>query len=104
MNAHTSDPATAPSNGFGRRVLRTVAMGIAIALQAVLLVPFTVASGLLAPLWAVIVLYLLWLVAAGTLWVVARHQPLAAPLVPLANGSLLFGLLVFGESVLGWTA
>lgn len=104
MNAHTSEPTTAPNEGSGRRTLRTAAVGIAIVLHAVLLVPFTVASGLLAPLYAIIALYLLWLLAAGTLWVVARRRPLAAPLVPLVYGALLFGLITFGEATLGWTA
>ena len=104
MNARTSGPATVPANGSGRHALRIVAIVVAVVLQAVVLVPFTVASGLLAPLWAVVVLYVLWLGSAATLFVTARRQPLAAPLIPMVNAGLLFGILGLGETVLGWTA
>jgi hypothetical protein len=104
MNSRSSGAAPAPTRGSGARPLRLVAVGSAIALQAVVLVPFTVGSGLLAPLWAVVVLYLLWGASAVALWFTARRRPLAAPLVPLVNAALLFGLVSFGEAVLGWTA
>lgn len=103
MNAHVSGTAPAPSGGSGRHPLNVIAVAVAVALQAVVLVPFTVASGLVAPWPAIALLYVLWLGMAGALWVVARRRPLAAPLVPLVNAGLLFGLITFGESVLGWT-
>lgn len=49
---------------------------------------FTAASGLLAPLWAVVVLGGLWLVATVVLVRTARRRPLGAPLVPVAYGLL----------------
>lgn len=103
MNAHASGTAPVPGGGTGPHPLHVVAVASAVVLQAVVLVPFTVASGLVAPWPAIALLYALWLAMAVALWVVARRRPLAAPLVPLANAGLLFGLITFGETVLGWT-
>ena len=103
MNAHASGTAPASSGGSGHHPLKVIAVASAVVLHAVVLVPFTVASGLVAPWPAIALLYVLWLVMAGALWVVARRQPLAAPLVPLVNAGLLFCLITFGETVLGWT-
>jgi hypothetical protein len=102
MNARTADTSAAPPAGPDRRNLRVVAVTVAVALHVVVLVPFTVGSGLVAPWPAIAGAYLLWLAMAGLLWGVARRRPLAAPLVPLANAGLLFALITFGESVLGW--
>ena len=104
MNAYVSGTTPAPSGGSGHHPLRVIAVTSAVVLQAVVLVPFTVASGLVAPGPAIALLYAIWLMMAGALWVVARRRPLAAPLVPLANAGLLFGLITFGQTVLGWTA
>jgi hypothetical protein len=103
MNAHPSGTAPAPSGGSGHQPLQVIAVASAVVGQAVVLVPFTVASGLVAPWPAIALLHALWLVMAWALWLVARRQPLAAPLVPLANAGLLFGLITVGETVLGWT-
>jgi hypothetical protein len=103
MNAPTSGAAPTPTDGSGSHPLRLLAVGSGIALQAVVLVPFTVGSGLVAPWPAMAALYVLWLGMSGLLWVVARRWPLAAPLVPLTNAGLLFGVITFGASALGWT-
>ena len=92
------------TEGPGGRALAIIAVVLAGALQLLVLVPFTVGSGLLAPLWAVVALYVLWLAAAFLLVRTARHRPLAAPLVPLANGLLLWLTITLGERWLGWTA
>lgn len=81
-----------------------IVIGLAVAMQLAVAVPFTVGMGLLAPLWALIVGWVLWLVAAGALVVTARHRPLIAPLAPVTNGALLFTFVTLGDSVLGWTA
>jgi len=81
-----------------------IVIGIAVAMQLVVAVPFTVGIGLLAPLWAFLVGWGLWLVAAGALVATARRRSLATPLVPVTNAALLFAFVTFGESVLGWTA
>jgi hypothetical protein len=85
------------------KALSVAAIAVAVVLQLIVLVPFTVASGLLAPLWAIITLYVVWLVAATALVAVARRRPLAAPLVPIVNAAVLWGVITFGGAVLGWT-
>lgn len=82
---------------------RAAVVGAAYVAQAVVLVPFTVASGLLAPLWAVIALHALWAVALVALVQVARTRPFAAPLVPATNALLLWLAITAGELLLGWT-
>lgn len=86
------------------RALPIAVVTLAAILQLVVLVPFTVASGLLAPLWAVVALYALWLVATTVLVHTARRRPLAAPLVPIGNALLLWVVISAGEAWLGWTA
>jgi type IV secretory pathway TrbD component len=77
--------------------------GLAVAMQLAVAVPFTAAVGLIAPHWAIIVGWALWLVAAGTLVLTARRRPLRTPLVPVTNAALLFAFTKFGYSVLGWS-
>ena len=81
-----------------------VVVVLAAVLQVVVLVPFTVASGLLAPLWAVLLLYALWLLGAFALARLARRRPLTTPLVPAVNAALLWGAITLGDVWLGWTA
>jgi hypothetical protein len=68
--------------------------------------PFA-ATGLLAPLWAIVVLYLWWLALGVVLVRLLRgtdRRPFVAPLVPLVALAGWFGFLTFGDLVLGWTA
>jgi hypothetical protein len=95
-------PTTA-TGGAGRLVPRIV-VAVAIVLQLVVLVPFTVASGLVAPLWAIIALHALWVAGAVGLALLARRRPLATPLVPAVNAALLWAAITVGEAWLGWTA
>jgi hypothetical protein len=61
------------------------------------------ASGLLAPGWAVAMLLAVWVALLVAAIVLLRRRPLAVPLVPLVG--LLIWLLVIsaGEAWLGWT-
>lgn len=90
-------------HGGAVRVLSVLAVVVA-AVQQLGVGWFTAASGLLAPLWAIVVLGLLWLAAAAMLVRVARRRPPVAPLVPLANGLLWWAVMMAGENWLGWTA
>jgi len=85
-----------------RRVLSVIAVVLAWALQSVV-GWLTLSSGLVAPLWAIVVLVGLWLAAALLLVRTARRQPLATPLVPLANGLLWWAAIAAGGTLLGWT-
>lgn len=90
-------------DGPGGRWLRITATVVAAIGQLVVLLPFTVASGLIAPLWAVVALHLLWCAGAVALVAVARRRALAAPLVPLANALLWWLAMTAGGQLLGWT-
>lgn len=94
----------ARSDGGDRlgRALPVLAVVLAGALQLVV-GWFTLASGLLAPLWAIGLLAVAWLVAVAVLVRISRRRPLAAPLVPVANGLLLWAVLSAGQGWLGWT-
>jgi type IV secretory pathway TrbD component len=72
MSAHSTSPS---SRAGGRPVLPLIVIGIAVAMQLVVAVPFTVGLGLLAPLWAIVVGWALWLVAAGALVVTLAADP-----------------------------
>ena len=88
----------------GRRGWALGVTALAAALQLVVLVPFTIASGLLAPLWAVLLLYGLWLVGALLLVRLARRRPFTTPVVPTVNAVLLWLVITAGDSWLGWSA
>ncbi|MEU8001430.1 hypothetical protein AB0B66_09750 [Catellatospora sp. NPDC049111] len=70
----------------------------------VVLLPYYLASGLVAPLWAVIVLVAVW-AALGVLairwW---RSRPFLVPLVPVIAVAVWFAGISAGEAWLGWTA
>lgn len=100
MNAH---PTSMSNPERRQRVLGMTTIAVAVAMQLVVAVPFTVGFGLLAPLWGILAAWVLWLASAAGLILTARRRPLLAPVIPLANAGLLFALVTFGESVLGWT-
>jgi hypothetical protein len=89
--------------GSPGRALGIGAVVVAGLAQLVVLVPFTVASGLVAPLWAIVLLYGLWLAGAVLLVRLARRRPLVTPLVPVVNGALLWLAISGGQAWLGWT-
>ncbi|MFC7246635.1 hypothetical protein ACFQO7_29495 [Catellatospora aurea] len=73
-------------------------------LAHLVLLPFYLASGLVAPLWAVIVLVAVWaalLVLAIRWW---RTRPLLVPLAPVVALAVWFAGISAGEAWLGWTA
>ncbi len=84
--------------------LDVAAVVVAVLGQAVVLVPFTIAIGLVAPAWAVVVFYLLGAAAVALLWRTIRRRPRLAPLIPIVNAALLAGGVTAGEAWLGWTA
>jgi hypothetical protein len=70
----------------------------------VTVLPFYAASGLVAPLWAVIALLLCWvgLVYLGVRW--RRSRPYAVLALPVVAFVWWFAVLSAGEAWLGWTA
>ena len=63
------------------------------------------ASGLLAPLYGYVVVYLLWtaLLWLGLRWFRSRREPLVL-LVPVLSLAGWAAVMSFGDFVLGWTA
>lgn len=61
------------------------------------------ASGLLAPLWAVVLLLVVWLALAVLAVRVHRRRGAWSLLVPVAAVALWVAVLGLGEAVLGWT-
>ena len=62
------------------------------------------AAGLVAPLWAVLLLWALWLVLLWVLVRLWRTQPPTALLVPPLALGAFFVAISAGERFLGWTA
>ena len=80
-------------------------IGAAVAMLALLvLAPFFFAAGLMAPLWAVILLSAIWvtLFVLGCLWF--RRRPLWTLPLPVVAVLVWLGGLTAGEALLGWTA
>jgi hypothetical protein len=62
------------------------------------------ASGLLAPLWAILVVYSVWLAAAVSGYRSWRRRPWTALLAPAGTLAFWVALLGLGDWALGWTA
>ena len=65
---------------------------------------FYAAAGLVAPLWAVLLLWVLWVLLLWQLVRLWRRRPLLSLVVPVVAVALFFAVLTVGEQVLGWTA
>lgn len=62
------------------------------------------ASGLLAPLWAIVVIYAVWSAAAIAGFRGWRRRPWTALLAPVGTLVVWVALMTMGDLVLGWTA
>ncbi len=76
--------------------------GLALA-ATVALAPFFVASGLMAPGWAVALFIAIWLALfiLGCVWI--RQRPLWVVPVPFVAAAVWFGGMSAGGEWLGWT-
>ena len=86
-------------NLLARRLLLALAVALHLGVGVLYL-----AAGLVAPMWAVLLLWASWLVLLYLLvrvW--GRRAPLAL-LVPLGAVALIFCVVTAGEQLLGWTA
>lgn len=66
--------------------------------------PFYLASGLAAPLWAIVVLMIFWLVLLITAFRWFTSRPWLVLLIPFLAVAVWFGAMTLGEQVLGWQA
>lgn len=85
-----------------RRVVQYVLGALALAAMLVL-APFFLASGLMAPGWAVATFVAIWLAlfVLGCLWV--RRKPLRVIPLPFVAAAVWFGGMSAGGAWLGWT-
>lgn len=84
---------------FARRLLLVVSLVLHLGIGV-----FYLAAGLVAPGWAVLLLWAAWvamLVLLVRLW---RVAPQRALLVPVAAVLLIYLVITLGEQLLGWTA
>ena len=61
------------------------------------------ASGLMAPLYGIVVLWAIWIAATVLLVRFRRRGPILL-LVPVVAAGLWFGIMTLGDAVLDWTA
>lgn len=92
-------PATAPSSRPVLPLLAAVLAGAAHLVAGF----FYLASGLVAPGWAVLTLMAWWVALAVVLGLLARRRSYWVLAVPVVAAVTWFGALTFGEQVLGWT-
>jgi hypothetical protein len=62
------------------------------------------ASGLLAPGWAVITLLVIWIGLFAVAIYLLRHRPVWVLAVPVVATAIWFAVMAAGEAWLGWTA
>jgi hypothetical protein len=92
---------------MAERDTRTVVKYVlgALALVAMLvLAPFFIASGLMAPGWAVAVFIAIWVVLFGLGCVWIRRRPLWVIPLPFVAAAIWLGGMSAGGEWLGWTA
>lgn len=64
---------------------------------------FYMLSGLVAPMWAVFILWTIWIALSVQLFKMRKEGPKQL-LVPLAAAAIWFLVLWLGDVALGWTA
>ena len=86
-----------------RTVVKYVLAALALVAMLVL-APFFIASGLMAPGWAVVIFVVIWvaLFVLGCLW--WRRRPLWTLVLPVLALLVWWGGITAGETWLGWTA
>ena len=85
-----------------RTVVKYV-LGVLALVAMLVLAPFFLASGLMAPGWAVVVFSVIWvaLFVLGCLWI--RRRPLWVIPLPFVAAAIWLGGMSAGGAWLGWT-
>ncbi|MDQ3054118.1 MAG: hypothetical protein M3R66_09975 [Actinomycetota bacterium] len=94
------------SNGLRRRDNRGLRIAAALIAAAGMLAVgvFYLASGLVAPVWAILILWIIWLALAWYGLRLARAGSYLVLVVPLVAGAIWYLVLTVGEQALGWQA
>jgi hypothetical protein len=98
-----TESTTAPERSARPRRLPMFAWGIGLVGHLVMLVWFA-ASGLVAPLWAVGGLLLVWAVLLVVGLRLRRRRPALMLLMPVVDVAIWVAVINAGERFLGWTA
>ena len=98
----TRPDSTATGRLSTRQLVTYIAAGVAMVAMLVI-APFFLAAGLMAPLWAIVGLVVIWLVlfVLGCVWF--RRRPLWTLPLPVLAALIWFGTMSAGEAWLGWT-
>lgn len=64
---------------------------------------FYMASGLMAPLWAIVLLGVWWVVLTYVGVRLVKRRSYLVLLVPVVTAATWLGVMTLGETVLGWT-
>src|SRR5690349_12469502 len=88
-----------PKHSFGELLL-----GWAGVLGHLATLVWYMASGLVAPGWAVIVLLVIWLALFAVAIYLLRNRPRWTPVIPVVAVAIWFAGISAGEAWLGWTA
>ena len=98
-----TESTTAPERSARPRRLPMFAWGIGLVGHLVMLVWFA-ASGLVAPLWAVAGLLVVWAVLLVVGLRLRRRRPALMLLMPILDVAIWVAVINAGERFLGWTA
>jgi len=98
-----TESTTAPERSARPRRLPMFAWGIGLVGHLVMLVWFA-ASGLVAPLWAVGGLLVVWAVLLVVGLRLRRRRPALMLLIPVVDVAIWVAVINAGERFLGWTA
>jgi len=88
-----------PKHSFGALIAGWAGMAVQLAT-----VVWYMASGLLAPGWAVIGLLVIWLGLFGVAIYLLVKRPAWVLVVPVVTALVWFGVMAAGDAWLGWTA
>jgi hypothetical protein len=77
---------------------------VGLLLHVVVGVVYYASSGLVAPLWAIVVLGVWWVVLLVIAWRLLRERPALVLAVPAVAWITWFLAIAAGERLLGWTA
>lgn len=87
----------------GSTVLQRVVATVGV-LGLLATLPFYLASGLVAPLWAIVVLWLIWLSLGLVALQWFTRRPWVVLVLPLVAFGIWWLVITLGEQALGWTA
>jgi len=96
--------AAAPSPLVGRKPVGPLVLGVLAGVAHLGPGLFILVSGLVAPLWAVLLMAFVWAVLLMALVAMIGRRSWWTPAVPLLAAAFCLGTVLLGEELFGWTA